>query len=110
MRVGATRRDPHPESLAGEWAWTDRWAVERGFAWITTHPRLSRDYERDSAVSEAMIRWAAINTITPQVDLLQPALRSFGVWLTKPAPDNTVVLRPVWPSLQNWMSKLQLHS
>jgi hypothetical protein len=31
---------------------------------LTAHRRLDRDYERDPAVSEAMIRWAAINTIT----------------------------------------------
>ncbi|GAA1251883.1 IS5 family transposase [Pseudonocardia aurantiaca] len=44
-----------------------RWAVERTFAWITAHRRLARDYERDPAVSEAMIRWAAINTITRRI-------------------------------------------
>jgi hypothetical protein len=38
--------------------------VERTFAWLTAHRRLARDYERDPAVSEAMIRWAAINTTT----------------------------------------------
>ncbi|GAA1293187.1 hypothetical protein GCM10009609_72550 [Pseudonocardia aurantiaca] len=27
-------------------------------------PRLARDYERDPALSEAMIRWVAINTMT----------------------------------------------
>jgi transposase len=41
-----------------------RWAVERTLAWITAHRRLARDYERDPAVSNAMIRWAAINTMT----------------------------------------------
>jgi transposase len=44
-----------------------RWAVERTLAWITAHRRLARDYERDPAVSEAMIRWAAINTITRRI-------------------------------------------
>jgi transposase len=44
-----------------------RWAVERTFAWITAHRRLARDYERHPAVSEAMIRWAAINTITRRI-------------------------------------------
>ncbi|MBA8930790.1 transposase [Kutzneria viridogrisea] len=33
-----------------------RWAVERTFAWLTPHRRLARDYERDPAISEAMIR------------------------------------------------------
>ena len=44
-----------------------RWAVERTFAWLTTHRRLARDYERDPALSEAMIRWAAINTMTRRI-------------------------------------------
>ena len=41
-----------------------RWAVERTLAWLTAHRRLARDYERHPAHSEAMIRWAAINTMT----------------------------------------------
>ena len=41
-----------------------RWCVERTLAWLTAHRRLARDYERDSAASEATIRWAAINTMT----------------------------------------------
>jgi transposase len=41
-----------------------RWVVERSLAWLTAHRRLARDYERHPAVSEAIIRWAAINTMT----------------------------------------------
>jgi transposase len=52
-----------------------RWAVERTLAWITAHRRLARDYERDPAVSEAMIRWAAINTITRRIARGGPATR-----------------------------------
>jgi transposase len=52
-----------------------RWAVERTFAWLTAHRRLARDYERDPAVSEAMIRWAAINTITRRIARGTPAAR-----------------------------------
>ena len=52
-----------------------RWAVERTFAWLTAHRRLARDYERDPAVSEAMIRWAAISTITRRLARRQPATR-----------------------------------
>jgi transposase len=52
-----------------------RWAVERTFAWITAHRRLARDYERHPAVSEAMIRWAAINTITRRIARGGPATR-----------------------------------
>jgi hypothetical protein len=52
-----------------------RWAVERTLAWITAHRRLARDYERHPAVSEAMIRWAAINTITRRIARGGPATR-----------------------------------
>ncbi|MER7439152.1 IS5 family transposase [Pseudonocardia alni] len=52
-----------------------RWAVERTLAWLTAHRRLARDYERDPAVSEAMIRWAAINTITRRLARGTPAAR-----------------------------------
>ena len=52
-----------------------RWAVERTFAWLTAHRRLARDYERDPAMSEAMIRWAAINTITRRIARGGPAIR-----------------------------------
>src|SRR4051794_16696807 len=52
-----------------------RWAVERTFAWLTAHRRLARDYERDPAVSEAMIRWAAINLMVRRVTRGKPATR-----------------------------------
>jgi transposase len=52
-----------------------RWAVERTLAWITAHRRLARDYERHPAVSEAMIRWAAINTISNRLARGGPATR-----------------------------------
>ena len=52
-----------------------RWAVERTFAWLTAHRRLARDYERHPATSEAMIRWAAINTITRRIARGGPAIR-----------------------------------
>jgi transposase len=52
-----------------------RWAVERTFAWLTAHRRLARDYERHPAMSEAMIRWAAINTITRRIARRGPATR-----------------------------------
>ena len=37
-----------------------RWIVERTFGWITSHRRLSVDYERSTKVSEAMIQLAMI--------------------------------------------------
>ena len=52
-----------------------RWAVERTLAWITAHRRLARDYERSPAHSEAMIRWAAINTMTRRLARGRPAAR-----------------------------------
>jgi hypothetical protein len=52
-----------------------RWAVERSFAWLSAHRRLARDYERDPAISEAMIRWVAINTITRGIARGGPAIR-----------------------------------
>ena len=52
-----------------------RWVVERTLAWLTAHRRLARDYERHPAVSEAMIRWAAINTITRRIARGKPAAR-----------------------------------
>jgi transposase len=41
-----------------------RWVVERTHAWITGHRRMSRDYERLPAHSEAMIKWAMIGLMT----------------------------------------------
>jgi transposase len=52
-----------------------RWAVERTLAWLTAHRRLARDYERHPATSEAMIRWAAINTMTRRLARGGPATR-----------------------------------
>src|SRR5215211_4777224 len=52
-----------------------RWVVERSLAWLTAHRRLARDYERDPAVSEAFIRWAAINTMIRRLDRGRPATR-----------------------------------
>jgi transposase len=52
-----------------------RWAVERTLAWITAHRRLARDYERHPANSEAMIRWAVINTMIRRVTRGHPATR-----------------------------------
>ena len=37
-----------------------RWVVERSFGWLNKHRRLSKDYERLPATSEAMIRVAFI--------------------------------------------------
>lgn len=52
-----------------------RWAVERTLAWLTAHRRLARDYERHRSTSEAMVRWAAINTMTRRLVRGGPATR-----------------------------------
>jgi putative transposase len=40
-----------------------RWVVERTLAWITSHRRLARDYERDPESSTAFIYWSMIRTM-----------------------------------------------
>jgi|tagenome__1003787_1003787.scaffolds.fasta_scaffold20309690_1 transposase len=52
-----------------------RWAVERTLAWLTSYRRLARDYERHPATSEAIIRWAAITTMTRRIARAKPATR-----------------------------------
>jgi transposase len=61
-----------------------RWVVERSLAWLTAHRRLARDYERDPAVSEALIRWAAINTMVRRLDRGRPATRQRRRIITTP--------------------------
>jgi hypothetical protein len=48
----------------------------------TAHRRLARDYERDPATSEAMIRWAAINSMTSRIARGEPATRATTPALT----------------------------
>jgi transposase len=64
-----------PEGQQGFVLIPRRWPVERTFAWLTAHRRLARDYERAPAVSEAMIRWAAINTMARRITRGTPATR-----------------------------------
>ncbi|PZG45977.1 IS5/IS1182 family transposase [Spongiactinospora gelatinilytica] len=52
-----------------------RWVVERTLAWLTACRRLARDYERDPAVSEALIRWAAIAGMARRLTRGGPARR-----------------------------------
>jgi transposase len=44
-----------------------RWAVERTFAWISTHRRCARDYERLPASHEAMVLWAMAALMTQRL-------------------------------------------
>jgi hypothetical protein len=52
-----------------------RWVVERTLAWLTAYRRLARDYERDPAMSEEFIRWAAISQMLRRVTRGKPATR-----------------------------------
>jgi transposase len=40
-----------------------RWVVERTFAWLSNHRRLSKDYERFSKTSETMIQIAMLRVM-----------------------------------------------
>jgi hypothetical protein len=64
-----------PEGQKGFSVLLRRWAAERTLARITAHRRLARDYERDPAHSGAMIRWAAINTMTHHLAHGHPTAR-----------------------------------
>jgi transposase len=61
-----------------------RWVVERSLAWLTSHRRLVRDYERHPQISEAFIRWAAINTMIRRLDRGRPAKRQTRRLLNPP--------------------------
>jgi len=72
MTVEVVRK---PQDQRGFAVLPRRWAVERSLAWITAHRRLARDYERHPEHSEAMIRWAAINTMTRRITRGHPVTR-----------------------------------
>ncbi|MBD2700258.1 IS5 family transposase [Spirosoma sp. BT702] len=52
-----------PESAQGFVPQRGRWQVERSFAWLNVYRRLSRDYEKTSASSEAFLRVAYVDLI-----------------------------------------------
>ena len=60
-----------------------RWVVERILAGLTAHRRLARDHERDPAVSEALIRWAAINGMLRRITRGHPARRQIRRTFTR---------------------------
>jgi putative transposase len=49
-----------PEEQKGFAVLPRRWVVERTFSWLNHYRRLSKDYERQEATSETMIRIAMI--------------------------------------------------
>lgn len=61
-----------------------RWVVERTLAWLTAHRRLARDYERDPAVAEHMIRWAAIGGMLNRLTRGGPAVRQARYLIDSP--------------------------
>ncbi|MEU6699162.1 hypothetical protein ABZ881_15510, partial [Pseudonocardia sp. NPDC046786] len=76
---------------------------------LTAHRRLARDYERHPAASEAMIRWAAINTITHRLTRGKPATRQQKYAFTRDlifsntfsatsGPSSLLWARPAWCS------------
>ena len=56
------RRDAHTFKVLPR-----RWVVERTLAWITSHRRCARDYERLPASHEAMVLWAMIALMTQRL-------------------------------------------
>ncbi len=48
----------HPPEQKGFVVVPRRWVVERTFAWLLNHRRLSKDYERETTTSEALIQIA----------------------------------------------------
>ncbi|MEO3788050.1 hypothetical protein ABGB12_32390, partial [Actinocorallia sp. B10E7] len=44
--------------------------------WLMQHRRLARDYERDPATSEALIRWASIHGMARRIARGRPATRT----------------------------------
>ncbi|MFL5240600.1 MAG: transposase, partial [Gemmataceae bacterium] len=50
-----------PEASKGFVLLAKRWVVERTFGWIGRYRRLSKDYERRSDSSEAMVQIASIH-------------------------------------------------
>jgi transposase len=90
MRVEIVRK---PAEQRGFAVHPRRWVVERSLAWLTAHHRLARDYERDPAVSEAFIRWVAINTMIRRLDRGRPAIRQTRRLLNPPEQQ----LSQTWP-------------
>jgi transposase len=62
-----------------------RWVVERSLAWLTSHRRLARDYERHPATAEAMIRWAAISGMARRLARGSAATRQQRITLAQSA-------------------------
>jgi transposase len=66
-----------------------RWVIERTFGWLMRYRRLTRDYERTTANSEAMIYWATVLIMTRRLaryETGQPAEPRWGGGRRPPDP------------------------
>jgi transposase len=61
------------DDLAGFVVLPRRWVVERTFSWLLNHRRLARDYERETATSEALIKWAMVSIMARRLARSQAA-------------------------------------
>jgi len=57
------------DDIAGFQLLPRRWVVERTFAWLSKHRRLSKDYERDCQTSEAWIYLAMVSIMLKHIKL-----------------------------------------
>jgi putative transposase len=62
-----------PPGSTGFTVQPQRWVVERTFAWLNRYRRLSKDYERRTGTSEAMVQLAMIHIM---VRRLEPAFQN----------------------------------
>ena len=60
VAVTVVRRPPGQRGFVVQ---ARRWVVERTFAWLTRHRRLSRDYERYATTSETLIYLASCHLL-----------------------------------------------
>lgn len=65
--LGLTLRIVKRSDLPGFQVLPRRWVVEHTLAWIASHPRCVRDYERLPAHHETMVRWAMIRTTSKRL-------------------------------------------
>ena len=80
-----------PPGTKGFVVQSERWVVERTFAWLGRCRRLSKDYERLTGTSEALIRLAMIHIM---VRKLEPAFKT--LWLLQSAA-RTLPKSPEFP-------------
>jgi putative transposase len=69
-----------PEKQPGFKVTPKRWVVERTFAWLSRHRRMSRDYERTTQSSESMIYISMIRIMVKQLFPTPNPWRKNEVW------------------------------